>query len=78
MTFIVLGICNYPLLPTGFIIGQTVFDPSLHISNRTIELKNPDQVQLLQPLPDGKHIIALPLGTQTPCVMSLRDLKPLQ
>jgi hypothetical protein len=77
MTFIVLGICNYPLLPADFVPGTTVFDPTLHISSRTIELKNPDQVKLLATIPDGKHIIALPLGTQTPIIMALRDLKPL-
>ncbi len=75
MTFIVQGLRHYPLLPAGFIPGETVFDPSLHISNRTIELQNPDQVQLLHPLPDGKHILALPLGTQTPIIISLRNLK---
>ena len=77
MTFIVLGICNYPLLPAEFVPGITVFNPTLHISSRTIELKNPDQVKLLAPLPDGKHIIAQPLGTQTPIIIALRDLKPL-
>jgi len=77
VTFIVLGICNYPLLPADFVPGVTVFDPALHISSRTIELKNPDQVKLLAALPDGKHIIALPFGTQTPIVISLRDLQPL-